>query len=150
MGVADLVLEESDTQGLVVIDHKTASLSSMQRKLDSRKRQLYIYAAYARERFGRYPKLLRFNLLRDGVFVDEPFDPGKLKETEQWVDDAIRTIQSDSVFAATPSSYFCRYICGVSGHCPLSDNASMGGQHAKLSPPQPLLELDPHRQCSGQ
>lgn len=119
VGIADLVLRDKDSGGITVIDHKSTSMTSMKKKLASKKRQLYLYAEYVRQQFGEDPAMLRFNLFRDGAWIDEPFQPEKKAETLRWVQDTIASIQADTQWKVSTSDYFCRYICGVSPHCGL-------------------------------
>lgn len=91
-GIADLILRDRDSGELTVVDHKTASLSTMNKDLSRKKRQLYVYAAHVKEKFGVYPACLRFNMLREGAFIDEPFNMVAYNETGDWIDETIRAI----------------------------------------------------------
>lgn len=81
VGIADLVLRDKETRAITVIDHKSKSLKSLKQKLFENTRQLYTYAAYVKERFGVYPAMLRFNMFRYGLSVDEPFSMERYEET---------------------------------------------------------------------
>ncbi len=56
VGVADLILRDKVTGGVIVIDHKSKSMQSLQKSLAECKRQLYVYAAYVKERYGVFPE----------------------------------------------------------------------------------------------
>ena len=58
VGIADLVLRDRNTGGIIVIDHKSKSMNSMKKSQYENTRQLYTYAAYVKERFGEFPTLL--------------------------------------------------------------------------------------------
>lgn len=117
-GVIDLVMEDTASGGLVVMDHKSKSAKGMHAQLDASARQLYLYAAAVYARYGRYPARLQFNLFRDGVGIDLPFDPAQLHSTQRWVRDTIQVIQAETNWPARPSVYFCRFLCGSFAHCP--------------------------------
>lgn len=121
VGVADLVLREISTGEIIVIDHKSKSIQSMKKELSEYKRQLYIYAAYVRERFGVFPKLLRFNMFRYDAFIDEPFDGRRYEETLNWVAETIERIKREKDWQVSSSGYFCKYICSVRAHCPIGE-----------------------------
>lgn len=127
VGVADLVLREKDG-GITIIDHKSKSMQTMKKELALYKRQLYLYAAYAKQRFGEYPKLLRFNMFRYDTFVDEPFNMVAYKETLRWVDETIRSIRAETDWLVSESGYFCRWICSVNRHCPVGETIMNSGR----------------------
>lgn len=120
VGLADLILRDKETGDITVIDHKSKSAANMEKDLPTYRRQLYIYAAYVKEAFGKYPKYLKFNLFRENQWVTEEFDLSCYEETMQWVVDTIEAILFEADWQPKPSSYFCRYICGVFHECPLN------------------------------
>ena len=127
VGVADLVLREKDG-GIAIIDHKSKSIKSMQAELSLYRRQLYLYAAYCQQRFGEYPRLLRFNMFRYGLNIDEIFDMAAYEDALRWVDAAIRRIRAEKDWLVSKSGYFCRWICSVRQHCPIGDTIISSGR----------------------
>ena len=127
VGIADLVLREKDGS-ITIIDHKSKSMQTMKKELPLYKRQLYIYAAYAKQRFGEYPKLLRFNMFRYNDFVNEPFNMTAYEETLRWVEETIRRIKSEQDWLVSESGYFCRWICSVNNHCPVGGTIMNSGR----------------------
>jgi len=127
VGLADLVLRDKETGEITVIDHKSKSSSTMQKDLPTYRRQLYIYAAYVKEKFGVYPKYLKFNLFRENEWVTEEFDLNMLNETMKWVVETIENILFETDWKVSCSSYFCRFVCSVFDHCPAKE--------AVLNPP---------------
>lgn len=117
-GICDLVLRHKVTGDIIVIDHKSKSMNSMKKELATYKKQLYIYAIYVKEQFGVYPKLLRFNMFKDGVFIDEEFSEEKLQDVKDWIASCIEKIMQDTTWQYTPSQYFCDHICGMAPYCP--------------------------------
>lgn len=127
VGIADLVLRDKDTGDITVVDHKSKSGSTMKKDLPTFRKQLYVYAAYVKERFGVYPRYLKFNLFRENDWVTEEFDQAMFDETMQWVVDTIEEILFETEWKVSTSSYFCRFVCGVFNDCPARD--------AVLNPP---------------
>lgn len=56
VGVADLILRKRETGEIIVIDHKSKSLNSLNRDLKGNKRQLYLYAAYVGKSTASIPR----------------------------------------------------------------------------------------------
>ena len=127
VGLADLVLRDKNTGDITVIDHKSKSSSTMAKDLPTYRKQLYVYAAYVKERFGVYPKYLKFNLFRENDWVTEEFDPDMFRETMRWVVDTIEEILFETEWKVSTSPYFCRFVCGAFNDCPARD--------AVLNPP---------------
>lgn len=118
VGVADLILRDRQTGELTVVDHKSKSAATMKKDLPSYRKQLYVYAAYVREKYGVYPKYLKFNLFRENEWVTEEFDETVFHEVMQWVVDTIEEILLEADWKVSCSSYFCRFVCGVFNDCP--------------------------------
>ena len=121
VGIADLVLRDRNTGDITVIDHKSKSMNSMQKAQYENTRQLYTYAAYVKERFGEFPTLLRFNMFRYGVNIDEPFSMERYEETMDWIERTIAEIRAEREWKVSSSSYFCRFICSTRLYCPIAE-----------------------------
>lgn len=121
VGIADLVLRDRSTGGITVIDHKSKSMNSMKKTQYENTRQLYTYAAYVKERFGEFPTLLRFNMFRYGVNIDEPFSMERYIETMDWIERTIAEIKAEKGWKVSSSSYFCRFICSTRLYCPIAE-----------------------------
>lgn len=128
VGVADLILRNRNTGGIVVIDHKSKSMKSLQKDLAGNKRQLYLYAAHVKEKYGAYPELLRFNMFRYGDWVDEPFRMEAYEEMLDWTEQTIRQIRADLEWQVSSSGYFCRWICSTRQHCPIGEEIIHDGK----------------------
>lgn len=129
-GIADLVLGDHGMhENAIIVDHKTKSMSSMKKEYQTYRMQLYLYAIWFHEEYGIWPKLLRFNMVKDGSNIDEPFDPAMVDVTKQWFLDGIHDIEtcdtfenwqtciSDKDFDGAKEPYFCKNICGVNPSC---------------------------------
>jgi hypothetical protein len=120
VGIADLVLRDRNTGDITVIDHKSKSMNSMKKAQYENTRQLYTYAAYVKERFGAFPTLLRFNMFRYGVNIDEPFSRDRYAETMDWIERTIAEIKAEKEWKVSSSGYFCRFICSTRLYCPIA------------------------------
>lgn len=121
VGIADLVLRDRNTGGIIVIDHKSKSMNSMKKSQYENTRQLYTYAAYVKERFGEFPTLLRFNMFRYGENIDEPFAMERYEETMDWIERTIAQTKAEKEWKVSSSGYFCRFICSTRLHCPVGE-----------------------------
>ena len=121
VGIADLVLRDKKTGDITVIDHKSKSSTTMAKDLPTYRKQLYIYAAYVYQKWGVWPKYLKFNLFRENEWVTEEFDSQTFDEVMTWVVDTIHTILDEDEWKVSPSSYFCRFVCSCMSSCPAKD-----------------------------
>ena len=141
VGIADLVLRDRNTGDITVIDHKSKSMNSMKKAQYENTRQLYTYAAYVKERFGAFPTLLRFNMFRYGVNIDEPFSMKRYEETMDWIERTIAEIRAEKEWKVSSSGYFCRFICSTRLHCPIA-----GGDHEREIIGEMLMSIEQHIQ----
>jgi len=95
-------------------------MNSMKKAQYENTRQLYTYAAYVKERFGAFPTLLRFNMFRYGVNIDEPFSMDRYEETMDWIERTIAEIRAEREWKVSSSGYFCRFICSTRLYCPIA------------------------------
>lgn len=124
-GYIDL-LSEDKHGNLCITDHKSRQLvprsrrkkpTKMDRTLDEYLRQLYIYAAAAKEHCGRFPDFLEFNCFRNGVFIKEPFDKQAYYETEAWAKSLISEASERADWPPHLDWWFCSQLCGVAYDC---------------------------------
>ena len=125
-GIADLVVRNRETGGIMVIDHKTKSDNSMKKDLPTYTHQLYLYAMWVHECYGEWPDKLCFNMVKSGKMIEVEFDPAHVEETRAWILDGIKSIEECDLFdnwtscipAGTEKEpYFCRSICGCNDRC---------------------------------
>lgn len=129
VGIADLILRDRNTGAISVIDHKSKSMQSLMKDLHANKRQLYLYAAHVREKYGIYPTLLRFNMFRYNKWVDEFFDSQAYSEMQDWTEQTIHRIRSERDWQVSASGYFCKFICSVRDHCPTGETIINSRRH---------------------
>ena len=80
-------------------------------------KQLYLYSAAVKHKYGRYPKWLCFNCFKAGVFIKEPFNEEAYLETLKWVKETVEEIKNTTDFYPNREYFMCRYICGISNQC---------------------------------
>ena len=117
-GFVDLVLE--DGEGLIVCDHKSKSKFKNKREQAEYLRQLYLYSIPIKEKYGRYPSKLRFNMFTQGNEITVPFDMDALSDAIDWATTTIERIYKDNDFNINCSQFFCDNLCGVRMHCTAS------------------------------
>ena len=127
VGVADQVIRDKSTGEITVIDHKSKSSSQMKKDLPTYRKQQYTYAAFVKKKFGVYPSNQRFNMFKEGTFVDEKFDLKEYNDTMKWIVNTIESILFEADWMVSTSSYYCRFVCSVFDYCPAKD--------AVLNPP---------------
>lgn len=121
VGIADLVLRNRETGEIEVIDHKSKSMNSMKKELSVYRKQLYTYAAFVKQKFGVYPSKIRFNMFKEGIFIDEDFNEDEFHKTMDWIVETIESILLETDWMVSPSPYFCRFVCSVFDSCPAKD-----------------------------
>lgn len=120
VGVIDLLVKEGDEY--IVIDHKSKAKFKSKKERDEYLRQLYIYSLYVKEKYGKYPKKLIFNMFRAGEFVTEEFQLEKLESAVKWFLENIEKIYSATSFDATPDAFFCDWLCSCRIYCACSND----------------------------
>lgn len=103
IGYIDLLLRKRDTGELILIDHKSKNGFKSKKEQAEYARQLYLYAKYVGENFGRFPSLLVFNLIRKNTAVQIPFSQDDMQAAVDW---AVSTI--DSIYEADADNFMCK------------------------------------------
>ena len=120
-GIIDMILEESDGK-LILLDHKSKSLSSFRKNQDTMYRQLYIYAKYIYDQYHKWPDKLVFNLFKEGgKKMERLFNEEEYKQTLDWAEKTMNKIESfDEIdFLETrKSDFYCWELCSVRDNCP--------------------------------
>ena len=118
-GVVDLTCRNTETGGLVIIDHKSKSIKTLTKDYDDLKRQLYLYAAYTKQKYGEFPQEVYFNCFRDGKTKGEAFDPAFYEQTVEWANNIVDNAMFDEDWSpmVKRADYFCKFICGVRNYC---------------------------------
>lgn len=128
VGVVDMICEDLKTGEMIILDHKSKSLSSFKSSADEMYKQQYLYSKYFYEQYGRYPDRLVFNLFKEGGLKQErPFVKEKYDEVISWAADIIEKIESYTALSFLTEckeqpekggDFFCTNLCSVRQHCP--------------------------------
>ncbi len=119
-------LEEKPNSDLVVVDNKSRNLKPRSGKstptktdeeLDEYLRQLYIYSAFVKEKYGKFPTELVFNCFREGLYIEEPFRADAYQDAIQWVGDMVDTIAAETEFAPNLDYFKCENLCECKDSC---------------------------------
>ena len=122
-GFVDLISENGK---LIVTDHKSRTLKPRSKRskptkhdaeLDEYLRQLYVYSAAIKGKYGRYPDILEFNCFRSQAMIQEPFESKRLYTVEDWASKTIDSIATNDKWSAKPDYWRCNYLCDVCDHC---------------------------------
>jgi hypothetical protein len=117
---ADLVLY--DGKDYYIWDWKTSGIDGFRgKKLEAKKRQLYVYSRYVKEKFGRYPKSMTFYMARYNEKITVDFNLKEYREVDKWVDDVATRIENETEWEKRPSFFWCRFVCGQTA-CPENGN----------------------------
>lgn len=102
VGVIDLLVQHGED--IWVCDHKSKSAFKSKREQAEYARQLYLYALYVKEKYGKWPIKLVFHMVRaGGELVEIPFVEADAIAAKQWFLDTIDAIYADEVFMSTPN-----------------------------------------------
>ena len=115
-GIIDLILKHKKEGFLIIEDHKTKSRLDNEEK-EKYMKQLYLYSIPIKDKYGEYPKYLRFNMIRYRNTITEEFNIKKLEETKQWVINQINKIKQETEWKPLSSPYFCRFVCSFRNIC---------------------------------
>ncbi len=110
---SDLLL--FDGKDYYVWDWKTSGLSGFEgKKFQKKKRQLYVYARYVKEKYGKYPKSMSFYMARYNKKLTEEFRLKEYNKVDKWVRETAEKIESDTTWEERPNFFWCRHVCGQS------------------------------------
>lgn len=111
VGVIDLILEDANGD-IYILDHKSKNKFKSKKEQAQYARQLYIYAYFVKEVYGKYPKGLLFNMMR-GTVVRIPFKEDDMFAALTWVEDTVAEIRDTITYKANPDTFFCMNWCGL-------------------------------------
>lgn len=126
--IVDYVGVDEDNGGYVIIDNKSRELKPKSNKAKPTKndlelaellKQLYLYSAAIKSKYGEFPKKLCFNCFKNGQFIEEDFDEEKYNETIDWAVKSIERIMEveSEDFYPNVEYFSCAYLCGLSDEC---------------------------------
>lgn len=114
-GKIDLVAENNKDE-LLLIDHKSKNGFKKQEKEEYSK-QLYLYAHALKQKYGKYPDKMIFNMFRAKKNVSFNFDFDKYSEVIDWSINSVNKIENEFVFSPIPNTFYCNNFCEFRGIC---------------------------------
>ncbi len=108
-GFIDLLLKKDDEY--IVLDHKSKGKFKSKKEQAEYARQLYVYAKYVKEKYGKFPKMLIFNMFNAGELIKIPFNKADYEEAINWCVDTINKIKEEIRFNKNVDSFFCENLC---------------------------------------
>jgi len=120
IGYIDLLLKEKESDKIIILDHKSASLkfkkngeiskTDMQHFLEF-KRQLYLYSIPVIEECG-HVEFLEWNLFKDQKNIKIPWNVDDYNEAINWAHNTIKLIENETAWLPKTDYYYCNYLCG--------------------------------------
>lgn len=114
-GFVDLLLEKDNEY--IVLDHKSKGKFNSKREQSEYTRQLYVYAKYVKEKYGKFPKELIFNMFNAGEYIRIPFNLNDYNEAINWCVSTINEVYDELDFDKNVNDFFCSYLCNHSRTC---------------------------------
>lgn len=120
IGYIDLLVKDRDTNEIIIIDHKSASIKILKNgsisKPDQKhflefKRQLYLYSIPVIEEYGSVSKL-KWNMFKEQKWIETPWKKEEYDEAVKWAEDTLGFIEKEMLWLPNPNYYYCHYLCG--------------------------------------
>lgn len=129
VGVIDLILEDENTGAIVILDHKSKSLSAFRKAEKAMYRQPLLYSKYIYETYGKWPDEIAFNLFKEnGKIMKKPFSKEDYDEAMNWAIEQIKKIEEYDVIdwfeTKENPDMFCNQICSYRFTCPVGMTGS--------------------------
>jgi len=115
-GIIDLVFKDKEGR-LVIQDYKSKSSFKSKKEQAEYARQLYLYSLHIKEKYGRYPDILRFMMFRKNTIVDIPFDEAKLQEALTWAKETVKEIRECWDYEPSCEEFFSQNLCNHREYC---------------------------------
>ncbi|EXM38578.1 hypothetical protein RASY3_14825 [Ruminococcus albus SY3] len=125
IGIIDLSYKDKDGN-IIILDHKTAESpfgksgsvkKTKEKDLLFYKRQLYLYCYGFYKQFGRMPKKIGWNFIRDNKTVLLDVKKEEYDEAVQWATDTIRKIYETDSFKKVDNYFYCNNLCQYRNIC---------------------------------
>ena len=109
-GFIDQLLQNEDGE-YILVDHKSKSNFKSKKEQAQYARQLYLYSIAIFEKYGKYPKELRFNMFRKQNIVTIPFKEKDLQEAKEWAVKTICEMIETEMFPPTTDEFLRDNLC---------------------------------------
>ena len=114
-GVIDLIIEENGD--LIVKDYKSKASFKNKKEKAEYARQLYLYSKHIKEKYGKFPTKLRFEMFRKQTPVDIPFNIYDYYEALNWARGQVEQIRKAWAYSPSPEPFFCNHLCNHRETC---------------------------------
>lgn len=108
MGFIDR-LSEKDGE-YIVTDYKSKNKFS-KKELEKYSRQLYVYSKYVYEKYGKFPKYLKFLLFRENKEYVIEFNEDDYHKTISYIEQSIQDIYMETKFDCEYNFFYCNNLC---------------------------------------
>ena len=115
-GVIDLIIEDENGR-LIVQDYKSKSAFKSKKEQSEYARQLYLYSLHVKEKYGRFPDVLRFVMFRKQTTIDIPFDESNLQEALGWAKGTVKEIRECWNFYPSCDEFYSQNLCNHREYC---------------------------------
>lgn len=128
VGIIDLVFEDENGR-LIIRDYKSKSSFKNSQEQAKYARQLYLYSAYVREKYGKFPDALQFSMFRKKEIIEIEFNLDDYKEALQWADDTVSSIKSAFDFPPNCEDFYANNLCNHREYCEFKPKKSNRKKH---------------------
>jgi len=116
IGYIDLLVKNKNNDSLILIDHKSKSGFKSKDELTRYTRQLYLYSKWVKEKYGKYPMAMQFNLFRKQDKQIIIFKEKNYIEAQKWALDTIKDIRNAKEFPVSSDDFFADNLCNFRSH----------------------------------
>lgn len=127
IGYIDLLLKDKRDRKLVILDNKSSEYpfkqdgkvkSKLKQSFESYKKQMYLYSYTVKEKYGEFPKELKWNHFKDGGKISTiPFKKEDFDDTIKWFVETIQSIEQEGDFEPNVDYFYCRNLCNFRASC---------------------------------
>ena len=117
-GVIDLVFEDEKGR-LIIRDYKSKAAFKNEAEKQKYARQLYLYALYVHEKYGKYPDELQFWMFRRKNIEPVVFSIDALEEALDWSKSTVKAIREAFDYPATCEEFYGTNLCNFRDTCTL-------------------------------
>lgn len=121
VGYIDLLYKDKTTGEITLMDHKSSTIKVTKKGTVSKsdvehfeafKRQQYLYSKVILEEYGRVD-YLRWNMFKDGTTISINWNEEEYKNTFNWAEETIKSIEKENEFPPSPSYFYCNSLCSI-------------------------------------
>ena len=136
VGIIDLILRNKETGGIMLVDHKSASVSTFNKQKEKMYRQLLLYSKFIADNYGCFPETLCFNLFKEQKIDSRPFNQEDFIAARIWAESVIKEMRAKDVtewFETKPDYFRCTNLCSARKECPFGKPENHCRKQIKLT-----------------